>query len=241
MERELDELRPEDLMVRKSKEPVTETAVGGKYVPVKLSSVGKLGFPAVIHVRDYSYSDALTLASASTTVEIIDAIVKVLSNVIQESDIDLYMLTSSDVLEILMTIQGTWYSPSLELPYYVNPDLTGDELEDRENISKATILINSLNFTPFPSDKKAPFTVTMKDGFTSEIDIPRFYNEVIVHRYIENRYAELDNTMEELNKKIKSGSNTLEEYKKYMDYREARVADTIKASQAMQIVSINGK
>ena len=208
MEKTLENLRPEDLIAMRKKgsaELESET----KYVAVKLSSVGRLGLPAVVHVRDYSYSDALMLATASTNVEIVEAITKVIDSINQE-DLELDRLTTQDVMEILMTVQGTWYSPIMEFPYYIDESLTGDDLTKKENISKATIKINSIKTVPFPETERVPFEVKDSSrGFSAMVDIPRFYNEAIVNKYIEKKYAELDNRMESVNQKIKNGTNTL--------------------------------
>lgn len=238
--KDIEALTAEDLIVRRKKAQAEETVTGGKYVPIKLSSIGKLGLPALIHVRDYSYTDALKLASASTATEMIKAIVDVIDSITKE-DIDLSKLTTQDVLEILMTVQGTWYSPIMEFPYHVDDTLPADKINDRSNISKATIPINSIQTKPFPSDKKVPIDVSMDKGFNAIVDIPRFYNEVIVNQYIDMKYAETDNRMDNLNSKIKNNTNTLEEYKEYMSYREKKTTDLIKATQAIQILSINGK
>ena len=240
MGKTFEELRPEDLIAMR-KNATKEEVLGEKYVPVKLSSMGKLGLPAVVHVRDYSYSDALKLASATTTTEVVKAITEVIANVVQEDNIDLSKLTSQDVLEILMTIQGTWYSPTMEFPYYVDEELPEDKRDDKSNISKAVISINSIRTKPFPEGKNVPLTVNMDKTFTATVDIPRFYDEVIVSQYIENKYAEQDNKMENLSRKIEESTNTVEEYREYMAYREARTSDLIRATQAIQILSVNGK
>lgn len=235
-----EQLSAKDLIAERkkissSKAHTEHTSVGAR-VPVKLSSVGKLGLPAVIHVRDYSYNDALTLASANTAVGVIKAITEVIANVVEE-DIDLSMLTSADVMEILMTIQGSWYSPSIELPYTIDED----KEPTRENTSKATIYINKIKTVPFPEDKKVPIEVSDDSvGFSATVDIPRFYNDVIVDEYISAKYAAMDNRMDLIHDKIKKNTNTPEEYKQYLQYKEDKTTDTIKATQAMQVLSING-
>lgn len=234
-------LRPEDLIVRREElnRASKEAPLNGKYISIKLSSGGRLGLPSVIHVRDYSYTDALKLASAGNSIEMVKAITEVIDSITQE-DIELDKLTQQDVLEILMSVQGTWYSPTMEFSYYIDDTLSEDKINAKENISKASIAINSVKTVPFPEDKKVPFTVSMKE-FSAEVDIPRFYNEVIISQYIEQKYASLDNEMEPLAKKIRENTNSLEEYRTYMSYREKRTTDLIKATQAIQILSVNGK
>ena len=238
--KKFEEFTAADLIALRHKSDPVEDRMDSTYRPVKLSSMGKLGLPAVIHVRDYSYSDTLKLASATSTTEVIKAITEVIESITEE-DIELANLTSQDVLEILMTIQGTWYSPVIEFPYYLDESLPPEEINKKDNVSKASININSVVTKPFPEGKKVPFEVKKDNDFTAIVDIPRFYNEVIVSKYIEQKYAEQDNKMEPLAKKINDNTNTFEEYKTYMSYREEKTSDLIKASQAIQILSVNGK
>ena len=238
MPKSFDDLRPEDLIAMRKK-PTEESSVA-KYVPVKLSSMGKLGLPAVIHVKDYSYLDAFKLASANTTLEMIRALVEVMDNIIEE-DISLDRLTSQDVMEVLMTIQGTWYSPTIEYPYYIDETLPEDKIDNKENISKATIRINSIKTKPLSGDKRVPFTVAIGKEFSAEIDIPRFYDDVIVNQFIEQKYASRDNEMQGIQEKIQSHKETPQEREVYYKYSEERRLDTLKATQAIQILSLNGK
>lgn len=56
------ELRAEDLFVTKQ-----NTVNNSEYIAtVKLSSCGRLGLPAVLHVKDYSFADTVLLAKISS-------------------------------------------------------------------------------------------------------------------------------------------------------------------------------
>lgn len=237
-EKKFESMSPSDIIaVRKE----LDTKTNSNTIPVKLSSVGKLGLPAVIHVKDYSYSDAIKMASANTDAEMVTVLLSVLDNIIVE-DIELDKLTNQDVLEILLSIQGTWYSPSVEYPYYVDDTLTGAELKSKENLSKATILINDVKTSPFPADKQVPIEVEDSSvGFSAKFDYPRFYEYAIVQDYIDNKYSETDNQMEETERKIRNKTNTAEEYKKYISYKEKKTIDRINVAQALKLLEVNGK
>lgn len=229
-------LTADKLMVRST---IKDIAQESSYVPIKLSSVGKLGLPAVIHVRDYSYQDVIKLASAESAVGIKKALLDVLDQVIKE-DIDLTALTSIDVLEILMTIQGTWYSPVVEFPYFIDETLPKEQLTNKENVSKATISINSLTSIPFPEDKSVPLTVTAP-GIELIVDVPRFYHEVVVSNYMEELYAEQDNRMTAIEAKVKAKTHTPAEYETLVKYKEQKSLTEAKALQAIRILKHNGK
>lgn len=229
-----DNVKPEEL-VERNRKPDTG------YVPLKLASSGKLGLPALIYVRDYTYTDALHL-STMTKDNASEVVFDVVSNIIKDgNNLPLQNLTYTDVLEILMTVQGTWYSPTIEYPYYIDETLPKEEIDKKENISKASIKISSIEVTPFPENVKVPATVKTKDGFEAEVDYPRFYNEVIAKQYIEEKYAEKDNKYASLKKKVKNGDYTSAEFREYTSYESEKATDLIKALQALQILSVNGK
>lgn len=231
-----DELRPEDLVSSSA------NGSGAGYVPLKLASSGKLGLPAVVYVRDYSYSDALKLASMNND-NASEVVFEVLTHVIRDGEtLPLQNLTYTDVLEILMTIQGTWYSPTLEYPYYIDETLPSEKKDKRENISKAPLRIRDIDVIPFPENVNIPAIVTVKSSdFEAEVDYPRFYNEVIAKKYIEMKYADSDNKYASLKKKIASGDYTSQEFSEYTKYEAEKSTDLIKAIQALQIFSVNGK
>lgn len=241
-----DKLKAEDLLVRnktKDQEIVKKVeeapSIPANYIPVKLSSVGKLGFPAVVHVRDYQFEEALQMAEF-TTENITEVIIEILNSVIFE-DVDIGEAHRQDVLEILLHIYGTWYSPKLETnKYYVNLDLEGEEREDKSNISVATIPINAIKTTPLPKDSKLPITFK-KGDFEVKLILPKVRNEVIASKFVEEKYAEEENELGEIIKRVKSGKYTQKEFSQYQAHLNRKGKDYLRIMQALIIGAFNGK
>ena len=231
------ELRAEDLFVKDK--PVQTNEVAPEYeVIVKLSSVGKLGLPAVIHVRDYTFDDTLLFAKANEMNETA-VILELLKNVVYE-DIDLSKVTRQDALEILMAIQGTFYSGYVEREYLVNENLTGEALIAKENRSKVSIPVNSIKTVPISNNVTVPIRIS-NGKFEALFDYPRLVHDKIAKDYVENKFAERDNELSSLFSKKASGTASSEELKILSDYDEEKGTEYMRVLTALQIISMNDK
>ena len=89
--------------------------IPAEYVPVKLSSCGKLGLPSVVHIKDYSFDDAVSL-SQMTELNAESIVLNVLNNVCYET-IDTNEITIEDAMEIMLTIYGAWHNSTITKAY----------------------------------------------------------------------------------------------------------------------------
>lgn len=216
-----------------------ENRVPPEYIQIKLSSVGKLGCPSIVHVRDYRFDEALKLAEIEEKNET-EVIIQVVNAILFE-DFDAGDLHRNDLIEILMSIQGTWYSPKLEdMPYLLNPELTGDELHSKENVGLASLPFSVLKTKPIAKEVKLPITISHKDT-TIQFSVPKIKNEVIAAKLIDMKYAQEDNEISQIKRRIELETNTVEDLSTYEDYLKRRTNDYIKINQAMLFESFNGK
>lgn len=216
-----------------------EKTVPSGYIEVKLSSLGKLGLPPVVHVRDYTYEEALQMVEMQEE-KITEGMIGILNNVVFE-DIDMGKAHIEDATEILLSIYGTWYAPTLEVfKYYVNEDLEGEEKEAKENISVATIPIN--NIKTIPLDKKISTPITLKkEGFEVQLIPPRIENDMIAWRFAVQKYLGRENEIADIIKKVKKEIASSEELEIYEEFTHARGKDFMRALQSLLIYSFNGR
>ena len=228
------EIRAEDLFaVDKVLENAEYTAT------VKLSSCGRLGLPPVLHLKDYSFEDTTLLAKANQENES-KIILAVLKNVIAEN-IDISKITSQDALEILLTIQGTFYSAYIDgLRYYVDETLSGDKLINKENISTATIPIANIKTIPLADGLKTPINLETK-GCRVKFDYPRLVYDSLATEYISNKFAEEDNKMSQIEQKIKDHVASVDEIKEFGEYRDRRFYELMEVMNALSLLEYNGK
>lgn len=233
-------LKASDLRFKPEEIKKAETErIPAEYIPVKLSSVGKLNAPSVIHVRDYTFQEALSLSEISEENET-EVIIGILNSVIFE-DFDAGILHKNDVLEILMTIQGTWYSKKLEdMPYYINPDLDYTEINKLTNIGKVDIPFSLLKTYPLKEEVKLPITIKYLDKEVKFV-LPKVENEVIATKLVSSKYAQEENELSEIKKKIDQKTQSYEEMKIYEKFLRNKTEDFLKINQALTIDSYNGK
>lgn len=227
------ELKAEDLFVKNKPEVAAEYEV-----VVKLSSVGRLGLPAVLHVRDYTFDDTMLFAKANSSNET-TIVLELLKNLVCE-DIDISKITRQDALEILMAIQGTFYSGYVEREYIVDDTLTGEALTAKENRSKVSIPVNSIRTVPVDKGVTVPIRIA-NDKFEALFDYPRLIHDKIAKEYVENKFAERDNEFADLFSHKAAGIASPEELKKLADYDEEKGTEYMRALTALQIISLNGK
>lgn len=227
------ELKLDDLVVKKTIDDAEYTAI------VKLSSCGKLGLPAILHVKDYSFEDTVLLAKATDQNES-KIILSIIKNVVYE-DIDITKVTAQDALEILMTIQGTFYSSYIDgLKYYADDTLTGEDLISQDNVRVATIPISKINTIPLKPELTTPINIETKNCKV-KFDYPRLIHDSLAIEYINNKFAEEDNLMNQIKLKIKNHTETFEELNRYSEYSERRFNELITTINALQLLEYNGK
>lgn len=231
------ELRAEDLFVKESK---NLQVVDPEYeVVVKLSSLGKLGLPAVLHVKDYSFDDTVLFAKATENNESA-TILKLIDNLVFE-DIDLSKVTRQDIVEILMAIQGTYYTGVIDgKQYFIDETLTGEALTAKENISTATIKINDIKTKPLADNVTVPIKIS-NTSFEILFDCPRLIHDAKAREYIDNKFAIEDNKHSELIQKRNRNDISDKELKELNAYEDEKAVEYVRVLTAQQILSFNGE
>lgn len=222
-----------------AKKVLEEKSVPAGYIPVKLSSQGRLGFPEIVHVRDYTYEEALMIAEL-TDDTLTEGLLDILNNMILE-DVKAEDAHTEDLTEILLSVYGTWYSQTLETFYYtVDESLTGDEARSPENRSVATIPINSIRTKPL-SDKVGQYITIKRDERTVKFTTSKAGNEVTAWKYAVRKNLANETQIEDAIKAIKLGVANPTQTKAYADFTKKRTQDFLKALQAMLVVEVDGK
>ena len=232
------ELRAEDLFATVTHEP--DLKINPEYeVEIKLSSCGKLGLPAVLHAKDYSFDDTLLFAKATQQNE--SAIVlKLIKNLVYE-DIDISKITRQDAVEILMAIQGTFYTNYIDgKQYYIDESLEGDALTDKENISTATIPINDIQTIPIKDNITVPIKIS-NNKLEALFDYPRLIHDTRAKEYVINKFAKQDNEYSSLMQARAKKEATREQLKTLKDYETEKNLEYVRVITSQQIISYNGE
>jgi len=224
---------------KKEKEILEQIKIPGNYTEVKLSSLGKLGVPRKIHVRNYSFEEALEMAEMNKTNER-SIILRVLDAIILE-DFEPGDLHEQDVIEILLNVFAKWWSPTLEgFKYLVNEDLPKEEMETKENVSIAELPISSINTIPLKKEVKEPFKIT-GNGTVAEFITPKMKTGMIAKTLSDEKYEEEEERFNSLLDAVRKGEPySMAEMKSYSELQAKKQKDYLRYYQAQLITSVDG-
>ena len=231
----------EDKEIAQKVEKNSKNKIPGNYIEVKLSSLGKLSVPGILHVRNYNFEEALELSELTSDNEK-EIIMNVLNQLIYE-DIDASLLHEQEALEILLNVFGRWWGSKVEgFKYHINEDLPADEINNKENISIAEIPIANINTTEIAKEIKEPITITNEFGENYQFILPRMQTSIVAKDFVNLKYLAEENKFSSLRKRIdKDEDYTIEEYKEYTDYLKMKGKEYFRIYQAQLIKSVNGK
>ena len=235
---------------------VAESKSPSGYVPVKLSSNGRLGVPSVIHVKDYTGRDVLDM-SMSTNDNQLETLANVIKNITYE-DIDVENLHENDLEEILINVYlNFWANALTDIPFPVNKEdletLTDKQQADLESGDwKPTVDLPLKNLETKLLDDKFKEPIKIQHGGRSvTFVLPRIGHliragKLVSRKYIkeESRWNKVTNTLRQSKVALQEADGLLrdmlgEEYFDYIEYTRRKTADLLLVKQAMCIVAVD--
>jgi hypothetical protein len=134
--------------------------IPNNYIEIKLESNGILSAPKKLHFRDYSMDDALEL-NVINEEDQLEAIVRVLNNMIWEKDFDCKNLHPKELAQIIYTLHGIFINSKIEKEYYYDENLPeGREIGQKDyqdNIGTIEIPVSSIKtINIMDGDKEKP-------------------------------------------------------------------------------------
>ncbi len=236
----------------KQKQLATITAPP-EYVEISLSSCGKLGLPAKVHVRDYLASDVLKLA-AITEENVVETLLGILDNMIYE-EVDIYKMHEKDMEEILVNVHLRFWGSVIEnYPYEAKS-------EDYENLTPSQKQMFEMGRDPFVTDVNlgALKTIPIKEEFNGKFTIkdpdkkinvtftlPRIGNASLIKKFGESKFATLEekfSVVKMLLRQQKEGEKVTIDpklYQEYVDFCGERDEFYLMLSQALMIEAVDG-
>lgn len=266
-----EEEKKKEATATKSKPKITKTTTAPKketevkpeiksepvplgYITVKLDSLGKLSAPFELHFRDYSIEEVLELSSTNDDVDNLEAVIKVLNSMVHE-DFDCGELTHEELLEILYSIQGNFYSRDIEKSVLIDEKA---DPKDKDNYTYAMISITDIKTKTLDEEFKEPFTLKdSKTGSTYTFRLPRVKDKITAEKYIRNKYKKETREFSDIHKELyrieKIKDNDLrkeamselesEKYDEIRDYEEYLIGKTkllLVLIQGLSLLSVDG-
>jgi hypothetical protein len=230
--------------------------VPGEYREISLSSIGRLGMPAKLHVRDYNGSDAQKMATMTIDNQL-EVIAALMQSVIYEK-IDVLQLHEEDVKEILLNIHLLFWGPELKEYFYpfTDEEFNCLPLERQHRINKGLefpgvdISIAKIGTRPLSGNAKEPIKIS-RGTDTILFRIPRIGDEIYAERMVAKHFvreAEAKRRIASLIKQEQRAKFMKEdppeidpaEREAYYEYLQNREAMKLSIKQAQQLVAFNG-
>ncbi len=218
------------------------------YIPITLKSNGKLGYPKVLHFRNFSMDELIDIATSSKQ-KLLLTIIRCLNQMVYEG-YDLSNLHEKDMEVIMLTLYVNFQSSYLmERPYLIDENLKDPWVES--NVLYTNIDLTKLELIDIPDTFRNPFTIENKLGMKAEFSMPRVSNIIIAEEYVNKKYGTEERKFSKLqadiekNEKIKEESKKVpidaELYKEYGEFLTMKNREFLKILQAQMLVAYGSK
>ena len=219
-------IKKEDIQKAKQNAEIkTEIPVG--YMPIRLSTQGKLSAPEVLHFRNFNIEEIIELASIQDEDEKLFSLIKCLNNMVAE-DFDCTNLHEIELTELLYFIHILFNGLEIgPYSYYIDNDIPDPKIKNRkENIGEISFKPKDLNIINIDKNFKEPIKIKKGDKFYKfrllRIKDTLMAKEYIMERFKEEKekFVELEYTLQynqnpHIEKKLPVDSAMEKEYKEY--------------------------
>jgi hypothetical protein len=252
-----DELNQEEInkVSETERELQTSKEVPNDYQTVTLPSRGLLGYPDIIHVRNFSTEDITSILMLDDE-SAFQGTIKALRKCIWEKELDTFQLHQDDALYIIVQIIKNWWNPDVTLLYpYEQEELDNlkklnqlkyqkvmDKINKDEGV-EIKVPISKLKFKKLKKGFKAPFKMHLNDkGDYIKMDVNRLEHLMVAKNYIGERFEDEDKEMRKLVKSQQDDDNYRYDYQdKLINYTDSRTTILTKLLKAQLIVEYNGQ
>jgi len=247
--------------------PMTSKMPAG-YIPIKMSTKGRLGVPSVVHVRNFTTEDLLDLSMGSDAILPVKTI-QALNRIIFEENVDVAQWPEKSVLELIVKIYSNFFTPFIsDIPFPWN-DEDIEYLKSKEETTKIESLkagtwvpkvdINlteAVTIRELDSDVKDIVTISKKDGSfkASFSSYPKIGDIIVLKDALSSIYKKEDaewdlekRKLEVRNRMIEKGNtNNLPEVAsdamdKYYEFEAKKTMTLVKLTQALYLRSFMGE
>ncbi len=196
------------------------------YTPIRLSTKGMVGAPALFHIRNFSTRDIMALALTGDE-ELPERLVELLEELIYE-DVDVMQFHEAEVIETMVRLYASFFSAQLEINFPVEesdleyiqkefPDSYQDKLEALRTgkwVPKTTInLITDVSSYDIESTFKSTARIRSHDtDFSAGFGLPRYGDVITIKKWIADSYGEKEKRFATVKKLIQLRDGMIERY-----------------------------
>lgn len=239
------------------------------YIPIELSTKGKLGVPKKIHVRNFKTAEMIDISLFSGDI-LSEKIISVLNDLIYE-DVNVGDWPDKCVLELLITVYVNFFTPTIPgviFPWdesdleYLKTKGMEDKIETLKSGKwkpETDISLTKIKINPIPDNVRSQATVSKKDKEGNIIikakflSYPRYGDSLTIKKLMDGKFEESDKQYSDIRGQVEVRERMIErgdvhipeiDNKKYIEWKTYEVNKAIfvaKATQAMYLTHFNGK
>ena len=246
-----------DMLYNEDEKPVVRTrkTIPPEYLTIKLSSLGKLSAPAILHFRDYSIDDAMKMG-LSTDENILETLVGVLNNMVFEK-FDCSDLHESELEEIMINIYANFWGKIIkDCPFPFNDEeyelMSEETIEQyKKNFPTVDINLSKLNNNLISEEFKEPITISNDQNIKIQFILPKIKHLFIAKEYCENKYIREEQLFHKITENIKYNERIKDESKhkpidseelnQYSEYLKNRADDYVSCKNSLTILNYGNK
>lgn len=234
------------------------------YIEVALSTKGRVGAPAVVHVRNFTVGELLEL-SLTTDTDLPRRLIGALNNAIYE-DTDVANWHESEIEELLIYIYAEFYKstldsvefPLLEEDYeFVKNGPDGEQryidLKERKWVPRTTIkLLRDVDPYEIPDNYSPEITIkNKKTGFYVTFSYIKYGDRLLVKTWLDKLYREEERQFSNLVDTLRYNSTVTDPSKKrpvdaeteeaYNDFIARKLGTLTEVSRLVSVINYNGQ
>lgn len=191
------------------------------YIPVNLSTKGKLGAPKEFHIRNFKMKDIMALSLTEQN-DLPERIVQVLNDMILE-DVDVANWHEKEVEETLVYVYMTFFDPVIRnVPFIVTDEdkkylIENNQLDVLSDLEsgkwKPTTdidMLNGVDTYDISDDFNSKITITnKKTKFFVTFDYVKYGDQITIKKWINSYFKEKESTFDRYKKTVEFNNSLL--------------------------------
>ena len=258
-----------DRVEKIDKKEVDISSIPLSYLPIELSTHGKLGVPKVVYCRNFNTEDILTLSMLSTSI-IPERMIAVLNSILYGKN-DVALWPEKSIIELLLTIYANYFTPVLSQVKFPWDDSDIAWLKEHKEDKKIDLLQKKLwvprvdvsikdAITIQNLDEEVKETITIKhknkEGkivFKAKfLSYPRYGDTLLLKKFMQDNYKDTGKydkvrlQAEQYSLFVDQGKDVsilpeinLEEYLEWQNSELQKEVALAKATQALYLLEYN--
>lgn len=178
------------------------------YIPVVLSTKGKVGAPTLFHIRNFKTKDIMSLALTEEEA-LPERLIILLQDLIYEKDVDVKKFHENEIIETMLLLYHSFYSDIIEVPFPLqeedyeylknkySPAVAAEKIEDLKSGKWKPQVSISISRDVNTYDLESTFSPvaivkSKQTGFTLGFRLPHYGDALLVKKWLRETFGDAE-------------------------------------------------